>query len=127
MKKSQLRQLIREAIKETYGSFNDDEHRSKDERSKFLARNSKVNYGFRDYDSDDPRMLGKEEYLSQMLMKALQGLISINRLKKKHLQLVGIAMKKMQMLRMLLIDSQHNKMPLKKNRNHMLPVVGQIL
>ena len=66
MKKSQLRQLIREEIKKSYGSFNDDEHRSKDERSKFLARNSKVNYGFRDYDSDDPRMLGKEEYLSQI-------------------------------------------------------------
>jgi hypothetical protein len=65
-------------------------------------------------------------------MKASQGLISINRLKKKHLQLVGIAMKKMLttltiMLRMLGLNSQHNKMPLKKNQNHMLLVVGQIL
>jgi hypothetical protein len=78
MKKSQLRQLIREAIKETYGSFNDDEHRSKDERSKFLARNSKVNYGFRDYDSDDPRMLGKEEYLSQIQgMSTIEAMIHL--------------------------------------------------
>tara|TARA_B110000211_G_scaffold179718_1_gene203296 strand:- start:707 stop:1774 length:1068 start_codon:yes stop_codon:yes gene_type:complete len=78
MKKSQLRQLIREEIKKSYGSFNDDEHRSKDERSKFLARNSKVNYGFRDYDSDDPRMLGKEEYLSQIQgMSTIEAMIHL--------------------------------------------------
>ena len=78
MKKSQLRQLIREQIRESYGSFNDDEHRSKDERSKFLARNSKVNYGFRDYDSDDPRMLGKEEYLSQIQgMSTIEAMIHL--------------------------------------------------
>ena len=78
MNKSELRQLIREAIRESYGSFNDDEHRSKDERSKFLARNSKVNYGFRDYDSDDPRMLGKEEYLSQIQgMSTIEAMIHL--------------------------------------------------
>jgi len=78
MKKSELRQLIREQIRESYGSFNDDEHRSKDERSKFLARNSKVNYGFRDYDSDDPRMLGKEEYLSQIQgMSTIEAMIHL--------------------------------------------------
>ena len=78
MNKSELRQLIREAIRESYGSFNDDEHRSKDERSKFLARNSKVNYGFRDYDSDDSRMLGKEEYLSQIQgMSTIEAMIHL--------------------------------------------------
>ena len=78
MNKSELRSLIREEIKKTYGSFNDDEHRSKDERSKFLARNSKVNYGFRDYDSDDPRMLGKEEYLSQIQgMSTIEAMIHL--------------------------------------------------
>ena len=78
MKKSELRLLIREQIRESYGSFNDDEHRSKDERSKFLARNSKVNYGFRDYDSDDPRMLGKEEYLSQIQgMSTIEAMIHL--------------------------------------------------
>ena len=78
MKKSELRQLIREQNRESYGSFNDDEHRSKDERSKFLARNSKVNYGFRDYDSDDPRMLGKEEYLSQIQgMSTIEAMIHL--------------------------------------------------